>query len=173
MGEAIFLTLFGLVVGALMLAAAMKDYRNYKTKLDQLLKRKSYTKYDFSRNQKMMYFALTVVCLAVAVFCYAQKDYVTGAVGIATGGVFAGQYILSNKRGVLYYNDDSFIYQDDPIQYKQIASIETNKYIPFAFRTLITYSGKKYKISKGCEKIINEQLEKRAAKKAAFKKKMR
>lgn len=170
-GGDIFLTVFSYVVGGLMLWSNIKEYKDFNDKLQVELKRKKYECYDYAKVLKCCYGAIAAAGAVIAVYGYISADYTTSAIGVVTVFLFVGQIFLTNKKYRMYYDEEAFVLAGERINYKTISDVKELKFVPFAFKRIVTLNGKEYRVSSGCLKIIDQKKEEMRDKKKEAKKK--
>jgi predicted HAD superfamily phosphohydrolase len=170
-GGVIFLTVFSYIVGGLMLWSNLKEYKEFDTKLQIELKRKKYECYDFGKSLKVIYGLIAVAGLAFAIYGYIKEDFTTSAIGVVTAFLFVGQAFLTKKRYRMYYDDEAFVLGGERINFKTISDIKELRFVPFAFKKVVTFNGKEYAVSSGCLKIIEQKKNELRDKKKESKKK--
>lgn len=170
-GGVIFLTVFSYVVGGIMLWSNLKEYKEFRTKLQIELKRKKYECYDFGKILKVIYALFAVVGLVFAVYGYTTADFTTAAIGVVTAFLFVGQAFLTNKRYRMYYDDEAFVLGGERVNYKVISDVKELRFVPFAFKRIVTFNAKEYAVSSGCLKVIDQKKHELHDKKKENKKK--
>ena len=170
-GGTIFLTVFSYIVGGIMLWSNLKEYKEFDTKLQIELKRKKYECYDFGKILKGIYAAIAVVGCVFAIYGYIKADFTTSAIGVVTAFLFVGQAFLTSKRYRMYYDDEAFVLGGERINYKVISDVKELRFVPFAFKRIVTFNGKEYAVSSGCLKVIEQKKKELHEKKKESKKK--
>jgi hypothetical protein len=168
----ILITVFAAIDGIVMLGMNIVEFNQYKEQIDPEITRHKYKLYDFSKGIRIAYGAICAVGVIFAIISYIHADFTTGAIAVVTGCLFAGQYLLAFKRYRMYYNDESFLIGGERIQYKGISDVQEIRFLPFAFKRLITLNGKEYRVSNGCMKIIDDQRKKQKEMKKDAKRKV-
>lgn len=154
---AAFLIAFAFLVAVWTFFARNKEMNEYQNKIEPVLKREKFELYDFSRPEKIGYMICAVFGVVSAIIGIVQKNYTTTAIGIVIAGVFAGEWRLTDKRYRLYYNSECFVAGNDRVEYRSIKDIREIRHLPFAWKKVITYSGKEVRVSPKSIEIIEEK----------------
>ena len=156
-----WIILFISVVSVLVLAARMKEVNNIKQTLEEHggITAK-YDCMDYSRGPKVAYVLLALLGLASAIYGIYAKDDTTVALGIMVTFLFIAELMSADIKYKFYFSSDAFINRGKIVRYRSIKDFE-KKNIPFAFVTVVTYSGDKHQVPPKALNVIKEQMNKK------------
>ena len=89
-----WLLLFSVVVGTVMIAARAKELKDIKDSLKDILKDNKFEKYDYSKFIRIFYVLMILFGAGSAVYGFMIKDYDTAAIGIIIALVFVSEWLL-------------------------------------------------------------------------------
>lgn len=154
-----FIILFASIIGLVMLAVKIKEYRDNKTNLQITLNDRKVERYSFYKPFVILYTLFIVIGLSSCVFGIFIKDETTAAMGLIIALLFIGELVNAPLKYSLYYNDAMFVADGKAIRYKSIQRFEKIKNIPFAYVKVVTTNGEKYPISPKSYKIVYSHYE--------------
>ena len=156
-----WIILFISVVSVLVLAARMKEVSNIKRSLEEHggITGK-YECIDYSKGPKIGYVLLALLGFGSAIYGIYAKDDTTVALGIMVTFLFIAELMSADIKYKFYYSNDAFINRGKIVRYRSIKDFE-KKSIPFAFVTVLTYSGDKHQVPPKAMAVIKEQMSRR------------
>lgn len=152
-----FIVLFAIAVGGVMLWTKLKEYRENKQQLDLSLSNQKFERYSFYKPFLILYFVFVAIGLGSAIFGLYSNDFNTVALGLMIVLLFLGEILIAPLRYSLYYNNTTFLHQGTAVRYKSIKKFNHMKNIPFAFVKVVTTNGQTYAVSRKSYKIIFEK----------------
>ena len=157
-----WLILFSVVVGAIMIAARMKELKDIKESLKEVMANKKFEKYDYSKWVKLIYCLMIIFGIASAIYGVVVKELDTSAIGIIIALMFVSELLLVPYRYVLYYNYTQFISNGKLVRYKSIKEFEEMKFFKFGFVRARSFNDELYPLSKKAYEIVKEKKDKKA-----------
>lgn len=157
-----WLILFSTVVGAIMIAARLKELKEIKESLNTAMANKKFEKYDYSKWVKTLYIVMIIFGIGSSIYGLVIKEYDTCAIGIIIVLMFISELLLVPYRFVLYYNDTQFISNGKLVRYKSIKGFEEMKFFKFGFVRARSFNDELYPLSKKAYEIVKEKKENKA-----------
>lgn len=159
-----WLLLFSVVVGAVMIAARAKELKDIKDSLKDILKDNKFEKYDYSKFIRIFYVLMILFGAGSAVYGFMIKDYDTAAIGIIIALAFVSEWLLIQYKFVLYYNDTQFVAGGKLCRYKSIKEFEEMKPLSFGFVRAKTFNDELLPLSKKAYEIVKEHKDHKKSK---------
>lgn len=147
---------FSFVVAIWTILYRLKELKKYRAAIESLCKREKFQIYDFSKSSKYRYSICIILGIVFAGMGALKKDVTSIGIGIVIAGVFAGEYFMSDKRYRLFYSETSVVIGEEKVDFRSIKTILPISRIPFAWKKMITYTGKEYRVSPACAQHIIE-----------------
>lgn len=156
-----WLLLFCVVVGAIMIAARAKELKEIKDSLKDVLKDNKFEKYDYSKWVRVFYIIMMLFGAGSSIYGFVIADYDTASIGIIITMVFISEWLLIQYKFVLYYNDTQFVAGGKLARYKSIKGFEEMKPFGFGFVRARTFNDELLPLSKKAYEIVKEHKEKK------------
>lgn len=156
-----FIVLFSLLVGGVMLFARFKEAQTTKENLEKAFNGKSYEVYDYSKYVRILYICLMILGFGSAIYAFMINDFESVAVGLIIGLIMLAEQLIIPYKYVLYYNDTHFAVGNKLSRYKSIKDFEELKFAKSFFVRAVTYNGETIPLSRKAYEIVKEHKEKK------------
>lgn len=155
-----FMVIFSLVIGTLLLITNIREYKRFKIENDAEIKRKKYECFDDSKRMKTLCVMLVALGVVLVIISAINKDCNSIALGNMVMFLFAGQFVLTNKRFVMYYNDEAFVVKGKRYSYQSVKEVKQPN-LKFGMRTVKFISGGEVRLSKECVTLVEQKIRER------------
>lgn len=146
-GEEWFIVGFSFAVAIWTVFYRLQEMKKYRSAVEVLCRRETFQIYDFSKSSKYGYGICTLLGIVFAGMGAAEKNVTSVGIGIVIAGVFAGEYLMSDKRYRLLHNETAVVIGEEKVDFRSIKAILPIVRIPFAWKKMVTYAGKEYRVS--------------------------